>query len=117
MPFTHLIVEGNNINEQAIDVLLHLVKRKIPDNMQELHFIHAKCVWRATNELLKQMKGRNYLRKLSLVEAGLNEFSLKPLTEMVAKQKTLIYLDISWNGLMAEQMKPLLVVLSKNRRL
>ena len=45
------------------------------------------------------MRSRNYLRKLSLVEAGLNDFSMANLCEVVKTQKTLQALDISWNRL------------------
>ena len=55
----------------------------MPDHLQELHLIHTKAVWRATDDLVKAMRQRNYLRKLSLVEAGLNDFSMANLCRIV----------------------------------
>jgi len=94
-----------------------MLKRKVPDHLQELHLIHTKAVWRATDDLVRHMRQKNYLRKLSLVEAGLNDFSLVNLCEVVRTQKTLVSLDVSWNQLMPNQMRPLLEILQKNRRL
>jgi len=39
------------------------------------------------------------------------------LETVVQTQKRLIYLDISWNSLTPKILKPLLVIISKNRRL
>jgi len=39
------------------------------------------------------------------------------LEEIVRTQKRLTYLDISWNSLVPKIIKPLIVELSKNRRL
>ena len=104
----NLTVQGNSLNENTVEHISKLLKRKVPDNLQELHLIHVKCVWSATDALIRSIRQRNYLRKLSLIEAGLNDFSLLHLCEVVRTQKTLMSLDISWNQLMPTQMKPLL---------
>ena len=79
----NLTVQGSTMNEQSAEQLVNLFKRRVPDNLQELHLIHAKCVWRATADLCKGMRQRNALRKLSLVESGLNNFSMVHLCEVV----------------------------------
>ena len=33
-----------------------MLKRKVPDNLQELHLIHCKAVWRATLSICQQMR-------------------------------------------------------------
>ena len=63
------------------------------------------------------MKGRNYLRKLSLVASGLNDSSFRSLIEVVKTTKMLVYLDISWNKLVPEHFQELLPILYKNKRL
>ena len=113
----NLTVQGNAVNENTVEQIAVMLKRKMPEHLQELHLIHAKVVWRATDDLLRQIRQRSYLRKLSLVEAGLNDFSLVNLCEVVRTQKTLQSLDISWNSLMPAQIKPLIEILQKNRRL
>lgn len=63
------------------------------------------------------MHGHNYLRKLSLVDAGLSQSSIGALIEVIKTQRTLTSLDISWNALLPNQLKGLLQVLSTNRKL
>lgn len=85
----NLTIQGSAINEKTVEQISNMLKRKVPDHLQELHFLHAKAVWRATDELLRNMRVRNYLRKLSLVEAGLNDFSMVHLCEVIKTSKTL----------------------------
>lgn len=77
------------MDSKAVEQISALLKRRVPNNLQELHLLHAKCVWRATDELVRSMRSRNYLRKLSLVEAGLNDFSMEHVCEVVRTQKSL----------------------------
>ena len=117
LPFKSLTITGNNFNEACAELVLQLLKRKIPENLEELHLIYAKCVWRATDLLVKNMTGKNYLRKLSLVSVGFNEESFYALIEVVKKTKTLTYLDISWNQLVPAHFQELLPIIYKNKRL
>ena len=50
--------------------------------------------------LVKSMQRSNYLRALSLVDVGLNEKGFKELCELITHQKSLLYLDISWNNML-----------------
>lgn len=117
VPFTHLLIEANSIDDASIPHLVALCKRKVPDHLQELHLIHAKIMWRATLELLGSINRQNSLRRLSLVNSNLNAYSMRFLIELVKNSKSLISLNISWNSLLSEQMMPLLETLSTNRRL
>ena len=57
------------------------------------------------------------LSQLSLVKAGLNEFSIPVLVQFVQSSKRLTNLDVSWNSIVPKQMRKLLVVIATNRRL
>lgn len=59
----------------------------------------------------------NYIKKLSLVDVGLNTYSTNELCKTVEQMKYLVSLDISWNFLLPGQMQNMLEILSKNRRL
>lgn len=78
-----LMISGNAVNETSIQHIGTLLKNRVPDQLQELHFIHAKVVWRATEMLLKQLRQKNCIRKLSLVDAGINDYSMKNLCEFI----------------------------------
>lgn len=67
-------------------------------------------------KLLENLK-RSSLRQLSLVKAGLNEFTIPCLVEILQTHKRLAYLDISWNQVIPKSMKRILEVISTNRRL
>ena len=47
-----LAIQDNEVNEQTADAIIPMLKRRVPDHLQELHLIHAKCVWRATDKLV-----------------------------------------------------------------
>jgi Ran GTPase-activating protein (RanGAP) involved in mRNA processing and transport len=57
------------------------------------------------------------LTQLSLVKAGLNEFSIPYLVQLLQSSKRLTNFDISWNSIVPKQMRKLLVVIATNRRL
>ena len=76
-------MQGNTIEQASVAHIVELLKRRIPDNLSELHLMHAKFNWKATEDLLRGMRQRNYLRKLSLVSASLNDYSLQNLCDVV----------------------------------
>ena len=116
LPFKALVVQNNQFDQACAEEVHTLLKRKMPDQLEELHLVHAKCDWNATRDLCQHLR-RNYLRKLSLVSAGLNDQSLQQLAHVVKSSKSLVSLDLSWNTLTPGQLKPMLQVLSTNRRL
>ena len=116
VPFKALVIQNNQFDQMCAEEIQALLKRKMPEQLEELHLIHAKCSWKATHDLCQHLR-RNYLRKLSLVSAGLNDQSLQQLAQVVKSSKTLVSLDLSWNTLTPGQIKPMLQVLSANRRL
>ena len=83
MCFKYLAIQSNQIDVACMEHILHLLKRRLPNQLEELHLIYAKCQWQATHALVQRMKGGNSLRKLSLVDAGLNELSMNELSEVI----------------------------------
>lgn len=57
------------------------------------------------------------LKKLSLVRANLNVEAIEILSDIIARSKSLIELDISWNELRPVDMRGLLETIGKNRKL
>lgn len=43
----NLTIEGNSntVDEGAIEQIATILKRKVPDHLQELHLIHIKTMW------------------------------------------------------------------------
>ena len=84
--------------------------------LDELHLINTKSSWQMMEKLAKDIR-RNYLQRLSLIQAGLNDHSVVALAQIVKSSKSLISLDLSWNKLTLREIMPMLEVLSTNRRL
>jgi hypothetical protein len=70
-----------------------------------------------TENLLQNFKLRCSLKRLELVKANLNEFSVVTLGAVVRKAKRLEALDISWNSLAPDKMHNLLEIFAANRKL
>jgi|LakMenEpi03Aug12_release.lakeMendotaPanAssembly.Ray.scaffolds.fasta_scaffold1433665_1 hypothetical protein len=71
----------------------------MPYHLAELSLYHCKIGWKQTFNLLQGIKIKNQLVKLSLVRAGINEFSIPILENLVKTSKTLKDLDLSWNNM------------------
>jgi len=115
--FKVLTIRDNEVDESCIQALAPVLKRKMPSNLDELHLIDCKISWKTSLALVTNLKQKCYLRKLSLVKASLNEFSIKVLGEALKQMKTLTDLDISWNQLVPKQIIGLVEVLSQNKKL
>ena len=47
-PFKSITISGSRFNEECTEQVLGLLKRKIPENLEELHLLHVKCNVSAT---------------------------------------------------------------------
>ncbi len=66
--------------------------------------------------LLDSLMERNCLKKLSLSRVGLNsDQQVVKLAKVIETSRYLADLDVSWNGLRAKVMGPLLETLGENR--
>ena len=114
--FKVLIIQNNQVGKQSLEEIIELVKRKPPSVLDELHLINTKSSWQMMEKLAKDIR-RNYLQRLSLIQAGLNDHAVVALASIVKSSKSLISLDLSWNKLTLREIMPMLEVLSTNRRL
>jgi hypothetical protein len=51
-----------------------------------------------------QIKHKSFLKKLDLIKANLNEFSIATLCEVIQNSRSITSLDISWNSIVPENM-------------
>lgn len=49
----NLTIQGNSVDEMTVERIGTMLKRKVPDNLQELHLIHMRASWHITEELLR----------------------------------------------------------------
>ena len=110
------IYKRNEIGSESVDFILRSAKVKIPNNMSELRIVNCKISAADTAALLEGLR-TTQLRRLSLVQANLNQDNLHHLLKMLTSLESLCDLDISWNSLSSRCMSKLLKVLSKNRLL
>jgi hypothetical protein len=76
------------------------MERPMPKNLDELRIINSKISPVSIHKILSTVEcGNSHLRRLSLAGVGLNELGLDLLAEIVDHVRSLIDLDISWNGL------------------
>ena len=85
--------------------------------MEELRIINCKISQNGSYKLLNTIyEGNSQLRKLSLAGANLNEQSLGLLAGIVTYVRSLIDLDISWNGIRPNaNLKKFFDTLGQNR--
>ncbi len=82
---------------ESLKPILHL--KPIPHHLEELRLVHCgRLSSVVTGRLLDILIEKSPLRKLSLVNAGINdEICLKKLSQLVQGSRQLTELDISWN--------------------
>ena len=95
--FKSLVVHENEVTPEVVHHISNLVSKKLPENLEMLRLSHCKINWKTTQMLLETFTSRCYLKKLELVKANLNEFSVPILGEVIKTARQITYLDISWN--------------------
>ena len=86
----------------------------MPNNLSELRIVNCKISTQASALLLEGLLPTS-IRRLSLVEANLNQDNFHHLIELLEESKSLCDLDISWNSLSAKLLSELFEILSSNR--
>jgi Ran GTPase-activating protein (RanGAP) involved in mRNA processing and transport len=51
-PMKVLIIQDNMVNEECVEQIAPLFKNRMPNNLEELHILHCKVQFRATEDLL-----------------------------------------------------------------
>lgn len=114
--FKALTCKKSNLDVQAISVIVELLQRPFPQNLEELRIINCKVKPVVIEKLLAPIPDTR-LRRLALVGAGMDTKTLARILELLTKSTSLIDLDISWNLLGPEDLKRLFAFLSENRKL
>lgn len=95
-----IVIIRNNVDEQSVQIITEIMERPMPKNLDELRIINCKISPVSIHKILSTLEcGNSHLRRLSLAGVGLNELGLDMLAEIVDHVRSLIDLDISWNGL------------------
>lgn len=75
----------------------------MPNNLSELRIVNCRITTEASAQLLEGLKPTS-IRRLSLIEANLNQDNFYHLIELLEESKSLCDLDISWNSLSTKLM-------------
>lgn len=77
-----------------------ITQNSMPFHLEELRLINCKISAQATSLVLDSLAERSFVKKLSLVNASVNEPScIKKLVYFMQGSRYLIDLDISWNNI------------------
>lgn len=113
-----IVITRNVIDKKSSAQLVRLLQRGFPKNLDELRITECKVSSAALNSILTAVKEKMFLRKLSIVNASMNEHNnLALVRDIIEQSKMLIDLDISWNELRPQNIKGIIEALSKNRTL
>ncbi|TNV87178.1 hypothetical protein FGO68_gene2179 [Halteria grandinella] len=114
-----LIYVHNSFHIKSAEALKPILHRNIPYHLEELRLVNCPRISSmASARLLDAMLEKNYVKKLSLVDAGLNdEGCLKKLCKLIQSSRQLSELDISWNRIRPRDAVGLLEVIAENRTL
>ena len=106
-----------SLGAQFVEQLKGIFAKFFPNNVDELRIENCKITKEDSIELCRALNGECYLKKLSLVQANLDEECILELSYYVENNRYIQDLDISKNQLRSIHMLPLIRVLTDNKRL
>ena len=110
----------NDFSLGSLEALKQILQLKpIPHHLEELKLANCGRISSVvTGRLLDILIEKNPLRKLSLVNAGINdEICLKKLSTVMQGSRNLTELDISWNRMRPGILLDFMDALGENRHL
>ena len=109
----------NDFGPLALDAMKPILMQKyINHSLRELHIKNCKVSVTTTHDLLSILNSnKNFIRSLSLVNANLSSRNCDELCQLIQRSRQLIKLDISWNGLKRRDTRSLIEVISENKTL
>ena len=115
-----LVYIKNDFSIGSLEALKQILQLKpIPHHLEELKLANCGRISSVvTGRLLDILIEKNPLRKLSLVNAGINdEICLKKLSSVMQGSRNLTELDISWNRMRPGILLDFMDALGENRHL
>ena len=97
--FKKIIYRYNVFSEESLIEFRNLLKRKIPNHLEEMRLENCKIEPATTTRLLEAMLDKCFLKKVALVNCNLTAESLDLLRELLQKSSYIEEIDITWNYL------------------
>ena len=114
--FKALIYKMNLISSLAIEKLIPVIQKPIPNHLEELSIIDCKMNATQVEQLMDGLIDNHArLKKLTLVNAHHTERSFEKIVEFISGSPLLKELDLSWSGVRPSLMLKLLQAISVNR--
>lgn len=114
--FKALIYKMNAINALAIEKLIPVIQKPIPNHLEELSIIDCKMTATQVEQLMDGLIDNHArLKKLTLVNAHHTERSFEKIIQFINDTALLKELDLSWSGVRPPLMLKLLQVIQHNR--
>ena len=115
--FKALTYKQGIINKRAIESLVPLMTRPVPNHLEQIQIIDCKVPPTLIEQLLDELLCNSRVKKLALVNLQHSEKSFEKLAIVVKQSIYLRELDISWSNVRPPLMLKLLKELSENSTL
>lgn len=115
--FQSIIYRNNDFGMESAEAMGALLKKKFPNNLDELRIVNCRMAHHVSEYLMDTLLDASFLRSLTLINANLNDRSMKLICDFMDSNVYLQDLDLSWNKLHPTSWMPFLQQLKSNRRL
>lgn len=115
--FKRITYARNNLGDESLAIIQSVLKRTIPNHLEELRLASVRMSDRITTRLLAALADGCYLKKFGLRNGVLNKKQFSILQEYALNSNYLEELDISWAQVPPEAVSDFIVELSDNMSL
>ena len=115
--FKSIIYRQNDLQENSVESLRHLLSKGIPYHLQELRISNCKLIPKVTTDLIDAIAEKCFLKQFELANAPLSEENIVSLSAYVMSSKHLEELDLSFNSMGPSKMDLLFSSIKNNKKL
>jgi hypothetical protein len=115
--FNSFIIKHNDFGSKSLQQLLPLLERGFARSLNEIRIVSCQTTSKVMSELLEVLAENSNVTKLALVEAKLNCLHIEDIKRFITQSVFLKELDLSWNALGTKEMLDLTSILADNKTL
>lgn len=92
-------IENNILLDDSYEQLVPILRRSVPNNLDELRLIGIRTVPLITGKIMESLSDGCHLRRLSIVNGELSDITVRHMCNVVKNARFLIELNISANNI------------------
>lgn len=93
--FKSVIYKRNIFDSESLDSIIPLLRKRLPNHLEELRLINCQIPQRITGQLLQQLQFKSQLKKLGLVGFPIGDTAFRTFTAYFRESKYLKELDLT----------------------